>query len=104
MSSDLTDHGSVTFWILLQDNPHFGEASSNMRFAHKKEVGGVELTLVKEGPSFRAVVENPEHGIARIETDISRKIAADMHVGVVWDRDSTKLYLNGEIVAESMYA
>jgi len=103
MSKDITKEGSVTFWVRLPENPQFKDPNSNMTFMHKKNVGGVNLTIIKEKTVVRVIVDNTTFGISRMEGDISKSLEKDMMVAITWTAESAILYLYGKKVAESIY-
>jgi len=104
MNKNLTTEGSILFWVKLSDNPAFQNPESNIAFMHDQDVGGIKLTIVKEKSIMRAVVNNSKYGVARLESDILKKLTKDMMVSLTWTKESAKFYLNGEQVSESIYA
>lgn len=104
MNNNLTNEGSITFWIRLKENPPFKDLESNINFMHDHDVGGVKLTIIKEKSAMRVVVNNSKYGIAILEADISKKLSKDMMVALTWTKESAKFYLNGEPISESVYA
>lgn len=104
MNENLTNGGGITFTIDLKDNPPFKDLESNITFMYQYDVGGVKLTVVKEKSTMRVVVNNSKYGVARLESDISKKLSKDMRVALNWTKKSTQFYLNGESVSESIYA
>ncbi len=100
---NLTEEGSITFWIKINTNPIFSDPNSNINFLHKKDVGNVFISVLKEGISLRVVVENSKYGISRMESDISTKLQQDMMVAITWSSDISKLTINGEFVSQSKF-
>lgn len=104
MNKDLTTEGSITFWVRLKENPSFSDIESNINFMNNQDIGGVKLTILKEKSVMRVIVENTKYGVARLESDISKKLTEDMMVALTWTTDTVKFYINGVQVSESAYA
>lgn len=100
--NDLTKEGSVTFWIRIKDNPHFKDKNSNINFMLSKNVGGVNLTILKEKEDLRVEVSNRKFGKTRIIHNIKEYLENDMMVALTWEKETVTLYLNGKIATESL--
>lgn len=103
MSNDLTNEGSINFWIRIRENPMFMNEDSNIAFMKENDIGGIKLTILKEKNVLRVIQENIKYGIARLEADILKLLKKDMMVTITWNLDGVKLYLNTENVSESKY-
>lgn len=100
-STDLTEEGSITFWIKKQENPAFSDPESNIKFTENKDVGGVHVSFLKEGTYLRVVLENLKYGETTIVADIEDLLDEDMMVALTWSKRNAKLYLNDKLVKES---
>lgn len=103
MSEDLSNEGSVNFWIRINENPAFKDLDTNLTFMNEQDVGGVKITVVKEKSTMRVIVNNLKYGISKIASDITKKSTSDMMVTITWDSEIVTLYLNSKKVSESVY-
>lgn len=101
--NDLTKEGTITFEILIKNNPQFKNPDSNINFMYNKNVGGVLLTFLKEKENLKVEIENPSYGKLRLINNISTLLDKGiMVVSLTWKESSVKLYLNGELVEEGI--
>ncbi len=97
-TGDLTQEGSTSFWVRLADNPHFSEPDSNIRFMLNANIGGVTLTVLKQGEFLDITLLNPAHGDSHIRHGISQYLSQDLMVVLTWSGPTVTLYLNGKQV------
>lgn len=99
---DLTNEGSISFIIRLKENPPFRDPNSNITFMLDKDIGGVNITILKEKEDIRVEVDNRQYGKTRIIHNISDYLNNDMMIALTWKEDVIKLYLNGELADEDI--
>ena len=100
--TDLTKEGTISFWVRVDQNPHFTIPDTNIKFMHESDVGGVLLTVLKERTSLRVEIKNPKYGVAIMESDISKKLKEDMMVAITWAEKEAKLYINGKLASQGV--
>ena len=99
--NDLRQEGTITFWINKKDNEQFSNHGSNIRFMLRKDVGGgVLVTVLKEKEYLHIEIDNPEYGTAKLLHNIQKYLDSSVMIGLTWQQNVCKLYLNGELVAE----
>lgn len=100
---NILDEGTINFWIMQNENPHFKDPNSKITFMIGNDIGGIKVTIVKEQTQLLIILDNEKYGKGELRQNIIEYLNDDLMVTITWKNNSLALHLGAKKVCETFY-